>query len=312
MGPKSVLKVQGVDLHANRKQNNNDMKLYFITTKHLENKVWFREDKDFKIGMNKVALVSALMEIRVFAFTLMSNHVHFLIACGSRDEADLFITTFKNQYSRYVRHKYCIKELLRRNEVDIQEIENSNEAVERVIAYIQMNCVAANICAHPLQYPWGTGACFFTEVHQKGTPLGNLSRWGRVKLLHSRQDIPETFLLGEEGYILPESYIDIDAVEGQFSTPKRYNYFLNSSSKAKKKLSVDDAAMPSFKDQIIISAIPDLANSLFQKSSISHLSFEEQTELLKQLRYRFSCNIEQLSRTTGLSYEDVAKMLDCA
>jgi hypothetical protein len=62
----------------------------------------------------------------------------------------------------------------------------------------------------------------------------------------------------------------------------------------------------------IISAIPDLANSLFQKSSISHLSFEEQTELLKQLRYRFSCNIEQLSRTTGLSYEDVAKMLDCA
>ena len=286
------------------------MRLFFISTKHLENKVWFRDEEDFKVGMNKVVLVSSQLGILVIAFTLMSNHVHFLIACQTREEAELFILNYKNQYSRHVQHKYGIYELLRRNEVDIQEIENANEAVERVIAYIHMNCVAANICSHPTQYPWGTGNCFFTEIKPQGILMENISKWRQTKILHSRLDVPGTCILAEAGYILPESYVDIKGVERLFGTPKRYNYFLVSSSKAKKKLSADDAALPSFKDQVVIAAISDLANTLFQKPNIKQLTYEEQTELLKQLRYRFSSNIEQLSRTTGLLYADVAKMLD--
>lgn len=286
------------------------MRLFFITTKHLENKVWFRDDEDYKVGMNKVALVSELLGIHVISFILMSNHVHFLIACETRQEAEKFIDMFKNQYSRHVQHKYCVRELLRRNEVDIQEIENQNEAIERVVAYIQMNCVAANICSHPSQYLWGTGTCFFTEAHSKGISTETLSKSKLRHMCHSNQDLPGTYLVSELEYILPESYVDIAAVERLFGTPKRYNYFLVSSSKVKKKMSSEDAAMPSFKDQLVISAISDLTHSLFQKAHVSQLTFEECAELLKQLRYRFSSNIQQLSRTTGLKYEEVAKMLD--
>ncbi len=289
--------------------NNIDMKLFFITTKNLENKVWFRDDEDYKVGMNKVVLVAALLGIRVISFILMSNHVHFLIACESRREAEQFINTYKNQYSRHVQHKYGVQELLRRNQVDIQEIENLNEAVERVIAYIQMNCVAANICSHPSQYPWGTGACFFSEVHAKGISTENISMKKLKHLCHSNQDIPGTYLISETGYILPESYVDVASVERLFGTPKRYNYFLISSSKARKRRDAEDA-LPSFKDTNVIAGVRDLLDSLFHKQHISQLTYEECTELLKQLKYRFSSNIQQLSRTTGLSYEEVAKMLD--
>ena len=67
------------------------MKYFFITTKHLENSVWFREEEDYKVGMNKVALVSGRLGIKIISFILMSNHVHYLISCTNREEAKQFI-----------------------------------------------------------------------------------------------------------------------------------------------------------------------------------------------------------------------------
>ena len=87
------------------------------------------------------------------------------------------------------------------------------------------------------------------------------------------------------------------------------DYFLRNSSKAKQRLDSDDKA-PSFKDQLVQAAIPDLCQSLFRKTSLAELDEEQQVELIKQLRFRFSANIHQLMRVTGLSYETVVASLD--
>lgn len=284
------------------------MDYYFITTEHLENRIWFRDDEDYKAGMNKVALVTGRMDIRVLSFILMSNHVHFLIEASDKSMAESFITEFKNQYARYVRNKYGTKELLRRNSVEIQPVENQDETLERVIAYIQMNCVAANICSHPSLYPWGTGSCFFTETKRMGVRVDTLSKRARKKLLHSRWDLSGKCLLGTDGYILPESYIQTHRVESFFRSVKRYNYFLNTSSKAKRRLETGEA--PSFKDPVVVAAMADLCHSLFRKEHIWGLSEKEQAELLRQLIFRFSSNLEQLSRVSGIKREKVVKLLD--
>jgi hypothetical protein len=88
------------------------------------------------------------------------------------------------------------------------------------------------------------------------------------------------------------------------------NYFLNNSSKAKRRLESGEKGSPAFRDQIILSAIPDLCGSLFHKASVNELTKDEQTELLKQLRFRFSANVNQLARVTGLSYATVTELLN--
>jgi hypothetical protein len=98
-------------------------------------------------------------------------------------------------------------------------------------------------------------------------------------------------------------------VESLFRTPMRMNYFLNNSSKAKRRLDSEKGS-PTFRDQIILAAIPDLCSSLFRKSSVNELTEDEQVELLKQLRFRFSANVNQLGRVTGLSYEKVTDLLN--
>lgn len=86
--------------------------------------------------------------------------------------------------------------------------------------------------------------------------------------------------------------------------------FLNQSSKAKTVINSSDSLIPSFKDQDILPMVEDLCRVLFKKKSIEELNPEQQTEILRQMRYRFSSNINQMSRVTRLPYETVAKLLD--
>ena len=85
----------------------------------------------------------------------------------------------------------------------------------------------------------------------------------------------------------------------------RLNYFLQNSSKAKKNNEV-----PSFNDQLVLMGLKGLCSSLYRKENLSELSENQVAELLKQLRYRFSSDPNQLARVSGLSYEVVCKLLE--
>lgn len=284
------------------------MAIYLVSTEHLENSVWFRDKEDFIAAMNAIALLQFTHNIKILAFILMSNHVHFVLEC-SWEEVERFVNDFKRHYSRYMNKKYGIKELLRRNSLDVRLLNENDESVERAIAYVHMNCVAANICLHPTLYPWCSGRCFFSEKPLKGIPASSVRKRKLYRILRSRVLLPNSYIIGDEGYVLPESYISVKRVESFFRTPKRMNYFLNSSSKSKVKLE-KEPEVPAFRDQIVISGIEDMCGSLFRKHSIKDLNDTELAELLRQLRFRFAANIQQLARVTGLSYEDVVKKLD--
>ena len=284
-------------------------KLWLVTTDHLEEDLWFRDDEDFRVGMNLVAVQAACCpDVVVLAFILMSNHVHFVLS-GSRWEVESFIQQFKHRYSIYYSRRWGIREFLRLNGVDFKEIPYEDEAPERAIAYVQMNCVAANICSHPSQYLYGTGDVFFSQKKVAGPRLGELSARARARLLHTYEPLPLKWHLGPEGFIPPYEYVDVGAVEALFRVPKRMNYFLTSSSKARKRLESEEH-LPAFRDQIILAALPDLCRSLFGKDMFQELLPEERTELMRQIRFRFSADVNQIARVCGLSYAEAARMID--
>lgn len=101
--------------------------------------------------MNLVAVTAFSVGVRVLAFILMSNHVHFVLE-GEEENVIQFITEFKRAFSRYLAHKYACRDTLRRNGTDIQNLPLDGESLERAIAYVQMNSVAANICTRPEAY----------------------------------------------------------------------------------------------------------------------------------------------------------------
>ena len=288
-------------------------RIYLLTTQHLEECLWFRDDEDFKVAMNYIAIQAACCpQVAVLAFILMSNHVHFVLRGRSEDVLE-FVNHFKKRYSQYYRLKYGVKEFLRDNTVHVQEVTSEDEGVERTIAYVQMNPVVANICLNSSQYPWGTGNCFFNPGKPKGKCLSDISERGRKRLFRTNCDtIPLHWLINEDGYINPESYVDIESVESGYRSPGRMNFFLNASSKAKKKLEASEQNLPAFRDQVILPTLPDLCRSLFQKESFAALNSSEQSEMAKQIRYRFSADAHQIARVCGITYADAARLLDSA
>ena len=283
------------------------MAYFLVSTEHLQDKLWFRDNEDFKAGMNFVALCSTMTGVRILAFILMSNHIHLVVE-GSPEQVRHLINQLKRQFSRYLSYRYGLKETLRRNNVDIRILPEEDESLERAIAYVIMNCVAANICYHPAVYPWGSGAWYFNAMAVKGTPMGLLSRRARQRLIHSKHSLPCDFIVGEDGYILPCSYIPTGFVEALFKTPKRFNYFLANSSKARMRLA--EEAMPSFRDQSILAASQDLCQSLFRCNGLQELDGEQTKQLIQELRRRFSADAAQLARVTGLTYSETVNMLD--
>ena len=285
-------------------------KYYLVTTEHLKEGLWFRDESDFRAGMNFVAIQAYQSKVTVLAFILMSNHLHFVVE-GRWADVKAFIDGIKSRYSKYLNHKYGTAEFLRRNKVTSEEISTLNEGLEKAIAYTQMNSVAANICSHPSQYPWGTGPVFFNATKRSGKPLGSLSKRARIRLLHCcKADFPADWLVSEDGYILPESYVAVGFVERCYQRASRMNYFLVNSSKAKRKIENGDDRHPAFRDQVILAALPDLYRSLFGKQSFEELTTEEQTESLRQIQRRFCSNVHQIARVTGLTYEAAARMMD--
>jgi len=291
------------------RKNSRSKAYWLVTTEHLKKGLWFRDDEDYRIGMNYAAIASFACGVMVLAFVLMSNHVHFVLYC-TEEEARAFINEFKADCSRHLALKYGVRDLLRRNRAVIERISPDDESFERAVAYVQMNPPAANICLHPTGYPWGTGSLFFNGLPPKGIRLGDLSRHAIRKRLRTKRSLPADWLLGEDGYILPESYVPVTLVESIFRTPKRMNFFLQNSSKARRRQEFRGNELPSFRDQVLYAAIPDLCQSLFGRNTVSDLDQEQKTELVRQLRRRFSSDVRQIARVTSLPMEEAARLLD--
>lgn len=285
------------------------MEFYLVSTSHLEDRLWFRDEDDYKVGMNYVAVTAYTTGIEVPTFILMSNHVHFVLQC-THPGAEQFINQFKHRYSIYIRNKYGIPEMLRGIQVDIRRVGLEEESLERAIAYVIMNSVAANICLHASQYPWGTGNLLFNQQPTKGRTLKNYSARALSRLLHSWIELPETYRMSDEGYILPESYIPASFVESLYRTPKRLNWFLLNSSKAKARLSHAESPSPAFRDQSVADGIQDLCRSLFRKGSFKELAPEQKAELVQQIKMRYSIEPAQIARVAGITYDEAAKLLD--
>ena len=276
---------------------------WLVTTDHLTDRIWFRDEDDFKAGMNLVAVLAATVDLIIISFILMSNHVHFMLGCD-RELAEEFIRRFKQKYSQYYSNKYGSCALLRDNDVDFRLLQIEDESFERGLAYIQMNSVAANICLHPSLYPWGTGNCFFNKSPLAEKRIGELSGRSRVSLLHSKLPVPANYRLDERGFVDPRSYVPVKFVESVFRTPKRMDWFMRNSSKAKRIIEA-----PSFNDQLISSAVRDLSTSLFRKSNTAELDDMQSAELFRQIRYRFSSDPAQIARVCGVPYERVCSLL---
>ena len=283
------------------------MAYYHVYTKGLEDREIFRDRDDFIMGMTLVAVVAFKIDVRVLAFVLMSNHVHFVLKCP-HDKAETFIRMYKSLMSRYLHGRYGDVKFLHRLETAVDFVPESGDNLKRLIAYVLNNPVKAGIKCVAQGYEWSSARCYFNTLDSEGDTVSICSLKVREarRLLRTKDTLPGHWRINADKYIVPESYVDINEVESLYRTGRAFEYFLSVSFAARKSVNENIT----FSDEMIRSALNELLEKKYGAGSLDELDDFLRKNLLKDLRGRFSASPKQLARVSFISISDVIRYLE--
>lgn len=280
---------------------------FHVYTKGLEDDIIFKERADFIAGMNYVPVAMAGLCIDLLAFVLMSNHFHFIIY-ADKHECERFIDNYKRLVSRYVRNKYGTSKILRAVKTSCCVIEQADEGLKRLIAYVLNNPVKAGINCMPQNYEWGSGRCYFTNYEDKSF-LRRLSEFGvrqQIAILRSGVKLNQDYIITDSGYIDPQSYIDFKSVERIFVRARSMEYFLSVSNKT----SGDKDGPVSFSDSLVLSGLGEILEKKYGVENVSDLSIEVRRKVVLEIRKQFNSTPKQLARVLKCSLNEIIATLE--
>ena len=283
---------------------------YHVCTDGQECPVIMRDEDDYRIAHNYIAICGWIIGIDILAYCIMSNHIHVAIICGNRTLAEQFIRLFKQLYSTYLRNKYEMEGTLHRIKESITII-NDIYYLRNCIAYILRNAICAKVCKRIEDYKWSSHACYFNRNDSKDRLISSLGIRERRKILKTRYNLNNCHLsIDEENKISTKSFVRYEIVEKAYLNSGRFFlYFLGTCNDV--KLEYEMACKPLLKvnDTELTGVADRLAQTKFCGKSISELSIQNKCSLIKHLFFNNKTSIPQLSRVLGVPRSLVSRIL---
>lgn len=267
----------------------------------MEKEVIFKSEKDFVYGMNGVAVLALMYGLKILAFCLMDNHLHFVVK-GGRDECLRFIKYYKRRLSSLADMTMadeCLKEIC------------DEEYLRRVIAYVLRNPMSAGLNVLPVTYRWSSGALYFNSMYSslEMKSVSDISRRMLRKILASRVVLPETYRLTREMYVDPACYVCYKEVETLFRYPARMMFYLSRNEDMDMELESGLLVMQRYGDKELHGALERMCREMFRSDSPNSLCVEDRYRLAAGLRKKYGLSISQLARLTMTDRKILASVL---
>ena len=255
----------------------------------------FATPSDLAFVMNVIALVASGMKVRIIAFEVMGNHLHFVLA-GQREEAFEF---WEQVRRRIARHYPVFKNM----PCGLKEIENI-QALRNNIVYVNRNGYVADPSHTPFSYPWGTGRYYFLDAPE-GRALSETIIDERRKMFRTREpDIPFEWRVCN-GYILPSEYCALNFGMSVFRDAHHYFSLVSKNIESYRELAVELDDGEFLTDQELFAQIFKYLRSSYGADRLSAISKAQKLDLAVKLRQEFRSSNGQIRRVLGLSAYEV-------
>ena len=274
------------------------MKYWHLYSSPLTDCLLFRNDKDKKYFLNRLALCLLAHNIKIYAYCLMDNHIHLLIS-GDESDIDSFCLDLKRAYGKYVAQDKTA------GEVDLSKFNQSKRVItgeddfRGVVAYILRNPSAAGMSS-PLAYKWSSAFMYFNPWLSlfSGAALKEYGKCKALKEFGTRIDIPDSYTI-IDGMLNPICWCDYRKVEQLFGRSQDLFKLLG-------KWGIEDeeeskmvkAELNGFTDTELRSKVEEFC-SMHGVSQISELSAGEIKSLVSIARVRWKSSKKQLERVLG-------------
>ncbi len=282
---------------------------YFHISSHgLERNDIFKSREDFIQGMNDVAMCVLGYDVSILAFCLMSNHFHFVLY-GVSEECRKFSEEYKRRCA--IRMRQRAGEVKGMKEIDIHpERIDSREYLENAVAYVLRNSLVAGIRVMPYHYRWSSACLYFNaEECFKGERLNDMSERKRFRILRSRLDVPDSYMVDENGMIHPSCYVRTDLVEEIFRHPARLLALLGRKVENDVEVRLGIMEQIAITDQELLTQMNELIRMEFGCSSLYQLPMNDRVKLCTLLKRNFGAGVKQIARVTRLSPDVVEKVV---
>lgn len=253
----------------------------------------FRTETDFKNAMSILAVCAKVYScIHVYAFQLMSNHIHLVVG-GDKDLIIEFFSFFVSRLDKYFECKVDFREL-KLKLFPIPDLTYFRNAV----AYVNRNGFVVNNDVTPFSYQWGSGMFVFQPMlfrlaEQAAEPMGITAV---RELMHSRKcDFAKDLRL-IDGYILPTEFCDIKTAEMLFRDAKQYFYSISRKVESYSEVARSIGEALFYTDQDLYNAALQLSKSHYETHEFRTLPVTSKLELAKRLHYDYNASEKQLQR----------------
>lgn len=227
----------------------------------------FKTDEDFCAGMSILAVCAKMFpHIRIFAFQLMSNHVHF--------QLKLFLIS------------------------DLQYFRNA-------IVYSNRNGFVVNDNVTPFSYPWGISPYFFQPLlvrlaQSSAKPIGVVQL---RQLMHSRSADAYKDTMTIDGYASPLEFCDIASAEGCFRDAKHYFYLISRNIESYSNVAKSLGESIYYTDNDLFASAQKKALEQFGSKDLQTLTASQKIELARYLHYNYNAGDNQLQRMLRIDLE---------
>ena len=276
---------------------------YHLFSEGFRTESLFDDKKAFIAGMNIIAVCWLKCDVKILAFCLMDNHVHFILY-GTLTECNRFIEKFIHRYGiwfhyRYGHHKY---ESLK---FDIKSL-NDERYLLTSIAYALRNGIAAGYCFCAEDYPWSSAGLYFRMPEKLESMTHGWKRISEIparklrSMLLTRTDLPCDWKITPDGYIWPGNYVDYDTVEKLYRSPKSFAFFMGQGKEDEINRSLGIHNNVVIPDMELKEKAVEICFKCFKTSNLRGIDAQKRIHIAKELRKQYGCSVKQIARTVHL------------
>lgn len=285
---------------------------YHVCTDGNSCQTMMKNDSDFLVAVNYLAISSWRTSVQVIAYCIMANHFHFLILSEDREKTVAFIALFKKMISMYLQKKYGMTKVMKDVGNGISLI-GELRYLQNCVAYILRNPISARICSRIEDYPWSSYHCYFSDKRNHGflKKVSELAARERRVFLKSDINLSDCpFLVDASGNVLPSSFVMVDIVEKIFRrSGKSFLFSLGVTNDSHMEYDLTVKPLIRSADVDLVSEVERLVPRYFPGKTLSELSRSDKCRIIKQIFYNNKTSIPQLSRVLGLPRDIIRTVL---
>jgi len=137
----------------------------------------FASDDDYRYYLDNLAEWKKFYGCKVYAFCLMTNHVHLVIDPGDHAEnMGKLMKRVAGRQTRYVNRLEYRSGTLWESRFKSSPVDN-NSYLLACCRYIEMNPVTAGMCSDPAEYLWSSCASKVADISIRVDRMKNLYPW---------------------------------------------------------------------------------------------------------------------------------------